>query len=235
MNREEKLIAYADGELAADERRRIEASLFKDEQAREIVAAQRLLRREFSNAYDPALTEPVPDRLTRLLTSSRSNVVPLTRAANPVRRNWWQSAGAMAASLVGGILIGSQLLGGDALMDRNATASGELAQALDVQLASAQSPTAPVQVGISFSGPEGRPCRTFESETASGLACHSGEDWQLMLVAPAAQRSTSEYQQASSGTGMVMASAQELMVGEPMNAAEEKNARDAGWGRALKQ
>lgn len=228
MTREEKLMAFADGELTPGERRVVEKALSTDQGSRGVIAQHHSLRRDISKFYDSSLAEAVPERLTRLLIGVDSNIVPLRRPASRLRNSWWQNVAAVAASLVIGIMIGPHLVG-DTSIDGSNLATGELAQALDVQLAAAQDGAAPVQVGISFLGPEGSPCRTFQSASSAGLACRSGKQWHLMLLAPAQRGTTFEYQQAASGTALVMASAQELMAGEPMTSDEERRARDAGW------
>lgn len=234
MITEEKLMAYADGELAGDDRASIETALPENERLQSALTQERLLRRKLSDVYDPALQEEVPERLTRLLSGGEDRMFSFGKRKSAGRPSWWQNVTALAATLVLGIIVGQSINGGgDLLNGREAqVADGELEQALDTQLASAQSPDAPVQVGISFVGPEGAPCRTFQSSAAAGLACRSKDRWNVMLIAPGSGSSDFEYQQAGSGPALVMKSAQELMVGEPMDAVEERRARDSGWGNA---
>jgi hypothetical protein len=108
-------------------------------------------------------------------------------------------------------------------------AQGELAHALDTQLASAQASGAATRIGVSFAAADGRFCRTFDSAAVAGLACHGDAGWQLMLTAPGAGPAASELRQAASGDPHVLATAQELMAGEPLDAAAERRARDSGW------
>jgi hypothetical protein len=230
MITEEKLMAYVDGEIPAGEREAVEAAIAGDDRLKKALAGEKRLRRALAELYGPALEEELPESLTRLLGPHENRVVPLKKPSvtSPV---WgWGSLAAMAASLVLGVFLGFGL---DRVPSEEDEAGlrveGQLATALQTQLASTQSPAAPIQVGISFIGPDGQPCRTFESSEAAGLACRSGENWQLRLLAPGGNSRRSEYQQAGSASSLVMSSAQELIVGEPMNARQERQARDAGW------
>src|SRR5205807_4164444 len=111
----------------------------------------------------------------------------------------WPQGGAIAASLVGGVLLGPLLLrapagpAGPALVTRDGQvlASGALARALSEQLASHQPPGAPVQIGVSFRARNGDYCRTFvlrEHSALAGLACRGPEAWRLEVLARTAAR-----------------------------------------------
>lgn len=222
---EQTLIAFADGELSEIERARVERALAADPVLRAQLEAHRRLRERLSAHYAPVADEPVPERLRVLLDSK---VVPLRRAAP----RWsWHQAAAMAATLVLGLLIGRIALPGGpiAVEDGALVARGELAEALDTRLASAQPDDAAVRIGISFAGPEGRLCRTFSAPAASGLACRAGTDWRLVMTAPGARDAAGEYRQAGSGDALVMEAAEALMTGDPFDAEAERRARDAGW------
>ncbi|HUE71111.1 MAG TPA: hypothetical protein VMP01_09505 [Pirellulaceae bacterium] len=227
----ETLMAYADGELADEDRDPVEAALADNPQVQERLAEERLLRRSLLALYEPALNEEIPERLTLLLKQSASARPYAVERKSPVRRTWWHNVTAIAATLVLGILLGRGLatdslpLGGDTVF----VANGEVARALDVQLASTQGSDAPVQIGVSFIGPEGGPCRSFRTQNAVGLACRDDGRWALRLVAPFEPDGGFEYQQAGSATALIMQSAQELMAGDPMDAMEERSARDSGW------
>ena len=234
MITEEMLMAYADGELVEEARSRVEAALVENGRVQGALADEWRLRRSLLALYDPVLNEQVPERLKRLLQAPASPSPSTLRQASPIRRSSWQNLVAIAATLVLGIFVGHNL-GADSRSPAGATprvANGKLAQALDVQLASTQAADAPIQVGISFSGPDGNPCRSFRSADMVGLACRDEGQWALRLLAPFERSRASQYQQAGSATALVMNSAQELMVGQPMDAAEERRARDSGWARS---
>lgn len=225
------LMAYADGELTGDDRDAVESALAENPEVQEALAEELLLRRSLSTLYGPALNEEPPTRLTRLLKQSASERPSAMQHKPPVRRNWWRNVTAIAATLVFGILLGRGLPT-DSLPispDRAFAVNGEVARALDVQLASTQEPGAPVQIGTSFIGPGGSACRSFRTEGAVGLACRDDGRWVLRLVAPFERSGGFEYQQAGSASALIMQSAQELMASGPMDAVEEQAARDSGW------
>jgi hypothetical protein len=240
MTTEDQLMAYVDGEASADARAEIEAALAADESLQRRVAEERRLRRHMANLYAPALREPVPERLTGLLRQDRTKVVdfkPASPAPSPSPSPWrWRALAAAAASLVLGVFVGQQLgaRGAGAPDGSMLRAQGALASALQTELASSQPASAPVRIGISFTGRDGQPCRTFETADAAGLACRSDGQWRLALMTAAPGPRASEYQQAGSAAALVMSAAQEMIVGDPMTADQERQARDAGWPRGVR-
>jgi hypothetical protein len=241
---EDTLMAYADGELDAATRAALEAAAASDPQLAARIARHRALRGRLEAAFAPVLTEPVPERL---LASARhtapaqatSNVVRLEPRARP---RWsWPEWSALAASLVLGALLGPLLLGppaGNAPVDTRGgrmLASGVLAQALSEQLASAQPPGAPVEIGVSFRGKDGGYCRTFvlrETQSLAGLACRDGPAWQVVTLARSEPPGTpgGTYRQAASALPPAVAGTlDELIAGEPLDATGEAAARARGW------
>lgn len=221
------IAAYVDGELDLVSAKRIEKAMAEDAGLAASVEAERNLRARLSAHFDPVMVEPVPDRLTALLSG---NVASLEehRAAKTAR--WYQPSvvqwGAMAASLVVGLMIGGTALNRDSGYVRDTMiASGALAEALDTQLASSQGSDATVRINMSFATVDGVYCRTFESASLDGIACNSGGDWQLRRTMSG--DGTSEYRQASAGELAEAAAA--MMADEPLDAAGEKAAKDKGW------
>jgi len=158
-------------------------------------------------------------------------VVPL--APEPARRERPLWMGAVAASLVAGLLAGPLLFprdpGGVAMRDGAAVARGEVAKALGTQLASAQAADAPVRVGVTFRDGTRRWCRTFEAGATGGIACAQDKDWRIERLYGGIAGQSGTYRQAGSPAAAMMADAQAMMAGEPLDAAAEKAARDAGW------
>lgn len=233
---DEKLMAYVDGELPADERERIRAAIAQDESLQKAVAGEELLRRKLAELHSPVLEEDVPGRLTHLLESRQGSLPPLrgsslAKSGPGAPTRWWKNVTAIAASLVLGLFLGQALSdpAGDESGPVAAVAQGQLAKALETQLASSQTPADPVQIGATFIGRGGHPCRTYETSASAGLACRSGGEWRLKLIAPGAGTPSTEYQQAGSSAELVMRSAQELLAEGPMGAEQERQARDAGW------
>lgn len=226
------ITAYVDGELDLVNAKRMEKAMADDAGLAKAVEAERTLRARLSAHFDPVAEEPVPDRLSALLSGNVSN---LEEHRNAKAARWYQPSamqwGAMAASLVVGLMIGGTVLNRDAgsgyVRDDGGAlvASGELADALHNQLASTQGTNPEVRIGTSFAAKDGGYCRTFESTSLDGIACRAGKDWQLKQTLSG--NGTSAYRQASAGALAEAAAA--MMTGEPMDAAAEKAAADNGW------
>lgn len=223
------MMAYVDGELSPAKLEAFEARLARDPKLRQAVEQERLLRRKFAETYDAALTEELPPRLVALLGRPAVRVLPFRRPGTAPAPWRWHQLTALAASLALVVLVTLELSGPGEDAAEGSSIAGATAEALDVQLASSQDPAAPVQIGVSFVGPDGRPCRTFEVSEGAGLACRSAGEWQLRRFVPGAVSPGVEYRRAGSASAEVMREVQELVVGEPMNAKQERQARDAGW------
>src|SRR5579859_449852 len=110
---DEILMAYADGELDAATRAAVEAAAAADPQLAQRIAQHRSLRASLRAAFDPVLTEPVPERLLAAARGAggahrTDNVVAL--AARRQARWSWPQWSAVAASLLVGVLLGPWLL-----------------------------------------------------------------------------------------------------------------------------
>jgi hypothetical protein len=222
MSRDERLIAYVDGELPDEARAQFEAEMAADPALADQVARHRSLASRLAGAYAPVLEEPVPLRLT------------VAAAANDRGRprlglvQW----GAMAACLVAGVLAGrlaNPESGALVTRDGALVARGELAQALDRQLAAQPGP---VKVGLSFRTADGRYCRTFQAaaDRLAGLACRADGRWVAQTTTAWSPAATTDYRTAGSETPPeVLAAVDRLIAGEPLNAAAERAARDKGW------
>lgn len=223
---EAMLIALVDGELDEVNRRRVERAVADDPALAQRLAQHRAIRESLSGHYAPVAEEPVPDRFRALLTESET-VVPMTR---PVRR-WggWAMGGAIAASLVLGLAVG-RFSGSEAgpigMQGRTLVAQGELARALDGQLASAQD-GATVRMELSFRRKGGGWCRSFDGAVA-GVACRQDDGWQVQQILPGMTQG-SDYRQASSADARLMATVDALIDGAPVDAAGEKAAQAKGW------
>jgi hypothetical protein len=225
---EELLMAHVDGELDPQTATRVARALETDLDLRAQADSQRRLRERLAGHYGPVADEEIPARLRAML---ESNVVALP-TSRPERRFGRRAWAAMAASFVVG-LVAVQMIpdgGGPAgVTGERMVASGALARALDTQLVSEQSTSAPTRIGLSFAAKDGRICRTFENGAMAGLACRQGESWHLVAHQSAPPGPDAEYRQAASETGAVMRLSQELMKGEPFDAQAEREARDKGW------
>ncbi|AEG47966.1 anti-sigma factor [Sphingobium chlorophenolicum L-1] len=224
---EAMLIAWVDGELDEVTRRRVDRAIAEDPALAERLERHVRLRDRLSGHYAPVAAEPVPAGMQALLTES-AKVVPLARPASRWRH--WGTGAAIAASLLLGLGIGHWSGGPEgpvAVRNGAMVAQGTLATALDTQLASARDGS-PVRIGLSFQRKGGGWCRSFEGQAVSGVACREGEKWQVQQLVAGAGQDT-DYRQASSGDARIMATVDALMDGAPLDAGQERAAKNAGW------
>lgn len=222
---DEMLMAYADGELDPLTARRVEKAIAADPALAQTVAGHRALRSRLGSAFAPVLDQPVPDHLTAML---QSNVVAFTPKPVPQPRRWLSGL-AIAASLVAGIAVGTQWAGAPgpvAAGKDGLIAAGPLADALDTQLASASGET---RMLASFRDSKGGYCRVFAGQSFDGIACKGAEGWQLRQTQSSGAASGADYRQAGSGNAAIMAAAQDMMAGDPLDETAEKQAISKGW------
>lgn len=238
MIEDDLLIAYADGECGASDRAKVEQALAEDPLLRERLDQHRRLAARLNAHYGPLIEAPVPDRLADLLRKQEADVIDFSaaREAKAQRRRLpgWGNWGAIAASLAVGVMAGQLALphrGGVVESRQGALiARGELAEALDVQLASAQPDSAKVRVGVSFRDGSGQYCRSFQTGGLAGIGCRSGEGWRLPVTHSADEAAANGgYRQAGSGDALVMQAATAMMRGGPLDPETERKARDNGW------
>lgn len=221
------LMAFADGELGPEERANVEAALASDPVLREKLQAHQNMRNRLTAAFDGALAEPVPERLTAAAQPRGAEVVSLTqrRAMKWSAREW----GAMAASIAAGLLIGIGAMNTQAPLiaasDGGLEARGALARALTTQLASDEAGA--IRIGLSFVSQDDGYCRTFSvtrSDT-SGLACREDDRWAIAMTA---QGGGGEVRMAGTPEA-ILAAVDAMIAGEPMDADAEQQARARGW------
>lgn len=228
---DEQIIAYVDGELGPIESLRFERAMEADRGLAEQVERHRALRDRVAGRYAPVALEPLPDRLTSMLDRG-ANVISF-QSVRPARKTipLVSRYGAIAATLAVGLVAG-QLLphGGHQGGHQGAiVAQDGLARALDSRLASA-GPGSGYAIGVSFRNKAGDFCRTFGGNAASGIGCHHDGAWQIrQLVTGDSHATAAGYRQAGSANPATMQAAQDMMAGDPLDAAEEKDARDGGW------
>lgn len=233
---DERLMAYADGELDGPEREAVERALAASAELRDRLAEQQRLRATLTAHYGPVATEEVPDRLLALLGADggREGVASLAAARDRKRAPLWRTLGTIAASLAVGLLAGQFVpMGGRnpvAVEGGALVARGDLADALETQLASTQPRDAVTRIGVTFADRQGRFCRSFDAPAMAGLACRDGGDWKVLMAAPPQAGTASQYRQA--GSSLVLEAAQAMMVGSPLDAEAERAARAAGWESA---
>jgi hypothetical protein len=243
---DEILMAYADGELGEPARAAVERAIRTDPAVAERVAQHRALRSRVSNAFAGVLDEPVPQRLQSTVSSAKVVHLDAVRAARQQqvreRARWsWQQWGAIAASLVVGVLAGAlglRSVQGDAALasmaarDGTLVAQGKLDTALTQQLASAGDTGSGVRIGVSFAAKDGTYCRSFALGGAAGLACRKGEQWAIPVLAEAPAGADGAYRQAGSAMPQAVLDAiDQRLTGAALDAGDERAARQHGWKR----
>jgi hypothetical protein len=227
----EKIIAYVDGELSETERAEFAAELAANDALRGRVERARGLRRRLSAAFDGALSEDVPARLTAAATAPPvGNVVAL----QPKRIAWsYREWGAMAASLIVGLLVGLGVIANQAApfaqSAHGLVARGSLANALETQAAANTSGA--VRIGVSFQAQDGGYCRTFTMAHAhlAGLACKHDNDWRVPMTAQYAP-AAGEIRTAGADTPLpILQAVDQMIAGDPLDARAESAARDQHW------
>lgn len=247
---EERLLAYVDRQLPADEAAQVEAALPSNLQAAQFVQRQRALQQRLQAAFAPVIDEPMPERLLAATRGpAAAPVVDLAAerarrqvaAEMPRRRAAWPAWMGMAASLLLGLVLGQRLLAPSqesSLLGSTSAglvAKADLAQALSTRSAAQQRAGDPVQVGLSFVAKRGDYCRSFAlvREAMAGLACRRGDAWQVQMLAKAeGAASAGAYRQAATALPPAVLQAIDAQIdGVPLDAAAEAAALQRGWQR----
>jgi hypothetical protein len=240
------LMAYADGELDATTRQAIEAAMAGDPQLAAEVERHRALRSELRAAFGGVLDEDVPSRLLDTAKSApagaRDKVTDMATARGALKRagggQWsWPQWGAIAASLVVGVLAGrSAMQGASTLVATRAgqvVATGALAEALTGRPAGRVPGAQDLAIGVSFVAKSGEYCRTFSAGDAAGLVCRAGDAWRVQALShgqPAAPGG--EYRMADTGLPpLIVRVIEESIAGEALDAEQEAAALAHGWQR----
>ena len=235
---DETLMAYADGELDSDQRAEITAAIASDPELARAVERHRALAARVRAGYESIASEPVPDRLGALLAQARPATVTdlaARRDAEAARPRRWRTAQwALAASVVVALFVGVLLLYEPSApyvsVDGRLVARGKLDRALTTELAALPGDSG-VNIGISFRNREGRLCRTFhlqQEKPVAGLACFADAQWELAVLADAPAQEPG-MRTASAMPLEVLRAVDAAIYGEPLDAAAELAARDAGW------
>lgn len=244
---DEILMAYADGELDEPLRGEVERAVRADAALAAAVERHRALRRDVYAAFAGIADEPVPARLqpqgAKVLSFDAARNAKLRAQAPqpapaPSLPRAWPQWGALAATLVVGVLAGSLWFsgsdaGGFVTADAGGrlVARGQLAGALSRQLASDPAPDSPVRIGVSFASRDGGYCRSFHVGANAGLACRDGDHWRIAVLKEGPAAAGAYRQAASSTPGAVLEAIDERIAGTAFDAAAERAARERGWKR----
>ncbi|HEY0065000.1 MAG TPA: hypothetical protein VGC21_22975 [Telluria sp.] len=248
---DETLMAFADGELDDITSHEVELAMRLDPAIAEKVRLHQALRSNVFGAFARSLDEEVPQRLQAAVRSGKvihlDNVrqlrtpPPAPQPVRVVRRRWsWPEWGALAATLVAGVLggiVGTRSLGDGqqfAAFDAGAgalTAQGRLHQALSGQLALTPPRDKDIRMGLSFVSRQGHYCRSFMLPDTAGLACRSGKLWRIAVMADSADAKGGDYRLASAMPVAVTQAIDDMIVGNALDAGGEKTAQAQGWLR----
>lgn len=237
---DETIMAYVDGELDPAARDALARAALTDRDLADRIAAQQGLRERLRTHFAPVTAEAVPEAWIETIRAAGAPAPAATvidfaqaRAARAAPRPVWTRAwvgGALAASLVMGLFIGTRITPSGPIVAQGGAllASGDLAHTLDTRLASAQG-EAPIRILASFRRDDGAVCRAFSGPAASGIACRDGQEWRLQHVLPGATPAAGAYRQAATPDGALMALAQSMATGDPLDAGQERAALAEGW------
>lgn len=240
---DEILVAFLHGELPDAEMARVEAVLNTDPALAERAAALADQDTAIREAFAPVLAMPIPDRLHAVAQGPASSTEIVDFAAAKARRRaggWgWPHYGAMAASLIAGVLGGQPLWTSGSGEDRAiaiAAADGvrvvdRVAAILSTRASGQAVPVAGVgdlTIALTFKTSDNRLCRQFsvQSRTQSddGVACRDGARWSLEALgrrpAPAGELRTASGDAAPA----VVTAVDGLIVGDPLVGEEELKA-----------
>jgi hypothetical protein len=236
MTADDKFFAWLDGELDGAEAAEVAARVAGDPELSALAEQHRAMQARLKGAFDSVAAAPVPRRLEELASSQTSTVVdfasrrPRARPGPSPLPQWAM----MAATLVLGLFVGTLVPGGGTqspvrMQGGAIYATAGLQKALDSELASAPS-DGPVRVALTFRDRSGSVCRSFTGGEASGLACRDGERWKLRGLFPAGEGQGGDgYRMAAGMDPALAALIDSTLEGEPMDAAQESEAKARGW------
>ena len=224
---DEQLIAWIDGELSPEAAAEVVEAIERDPALAARAAAHRSLAHRMTRAFGPIADETV--RLPRrepapVISLAAARAARAEQARKPQR---WAVPGAIAASLLVGVLVGQQTTMVARVDDRSGALAlaKPIAQALYQQLSG---DAGPIRVSLSFRSKDGGYCRSFAGKHIDGVACRSDGGWQLRYAAPATNGPGDRYRMAGDDPAMA-AVVSGLIEGDPLDAAAERKARTAGW------
>ena len=229
MTDEEEFFAWLDGELDGTAAAAVEAKVAADPALAKQARAHRALGAGLRGAFDPVMTATAPDRFGAApidLGAARERL----RQRRPGPLPQWA---AIAATLVLGIGLGTAIsrrgsVEPTAIEGGQLVARAGLRQALDRQLASADQRGAATRIGLTFRNHDGALCRSFDGHDGTGLACRSGDKWRIeALFGPV--NSTAEYRAASAGNPRLGDLIDQVVEGDPLDSAQEREARSRNW------
>jgi hypothetical protein len=236
MNRptDEEIIAYVDDALPGDARAAFEARMAEDPTLVEEVARHRDTVAHVRAAYPEGEEKSFDTQALAALGLGGAEVVDIAaardmRGARKGSRLIW--SGAIAAALVGGILIGRITT---PTADMVAARQGQLMAAASLEKALNDQPdgsAGAITIGMSFRT-NGGYCRTFLRDGYAGLGCRERGGWTLpaLVKSRAAEPHSVDFRLAGGDfPPALMAEVDARIVGAPLSSAEVDRARRAQW------
>jgi hypothetical protein len=236
---DETLMRRVDGELTPEDGAAIDAAAAADPALAARLATLRSLRTLAREAV-PLAADPRDRDLARLIAAKSAPQPPAVRpfdrftaAFQPRHAPVW--AGLAAACFVLGLSFGWLGAGaperGFTVDPEGAIADAALVRVLDARLTADGADAQGRAVGLTFRDGDDRWCRTFQSEQAgvAGLACREADVWRLRALAPF-EPVPGELRTASADLpAPILAAVDAVLADDPLDAAAEARARDAGW------
>ena len=235
---EATLIAWIDGQLDESRSTEVAAAVTADPELAKLADTHRRMKTRFASAFGPIGDVPVTmprgePAAVISMAAARAAREARTRAEKKVAKKppRWMIPGAIAASLIVGFLflqpvaMPSGPSGGISDKANALALSKPIAEALDGQLSGK---VGNIRVALSFRAKDGQYCRSFAATHLAGIACRTGDSWQLRYAGPADAAGNADYRQAGddAAQGSVISA---MIAGEPLDATAEAKARDAHW------
>lgn len=233
MTEEEQFFAWLDGELEGEQAQQVAARVAASPELTAKAEQHRKMAANLRQAF-----QPVADTAAEPPSFGSADLIDFgAKATGRERRRSWLAVpqwAAVAASLAIGLVVGTQINRERYSDSPVAVEGGQLVvaaaldEALDTRLASAPA-AGGARIGLTFRDAAGRICRSFSDRSTSGLACREGGQWRLRGLFPAPQGQSGPYRMAAGEDPRLSAMIDEMIRGEPFDAAQEKAALDRGW------
>ncbi|WP_258239694.1 RseA family anti-sigma factor [Pseudidiomarina homiensis] len=234
----EKLSAFLDNELPAEEMEEVRQLLTQDENAAARLAALVMVDERLRQHTDQQSQTPVPDKITQMLTEDDE---PARVVSGPwqTMRQFAQRQVALAASVAMVIGISAGMWFNDHAMS---TAGSQLAQAIDQVLenkASGHTYTLNTAVAmtpqLTFKNHMGDYCRHYELNneqagyTTTAIHCRSDGSWKPVAEAISYTNPVSGSYTTASGQQMLDTVLDAVMATAPFSKATEDAALNSHW------
>ncbi len=240
---DEQLSAFLDGELAEADRRDMSEKIAADETLQARLDGLTRADDAFRDAMLALDEEPMPGSVITMLTPDEDTPRPQRKPVQPAARLkfWQRPTFALAAStftfILGVMMTQTPIDPGNAPVIGPLEPASALADALEASPSGATSGAEPMAIAITltFQSLDGRWCREFRYETelaGRGIACRSGDQWQVALLSRAGGPSApgGSYAPASSASAPAFDAAVDAMISsDPLSREAEIQLLEEGW------